>query len=126
MRVDLAGNVDFVLDRHRHPQQRPILPRLDPRLSLLSFQQRLLSKDLPKRVQLRIKPSDPVQAQLNKLLRRNLPRPNHLRLPGSPGKGDVVSTHVEILCLARSRLWIAAALKAEVRNQLVEPAGEPP
>jgi hypothetical protein len=95
--VDLAGDVDFVLDRDRHPQQRPLVPGSHPRLGLLSFQQRLLGENLAKRVQLGIKPSDPVKAELDQLGRRHLPTPNHLRLPHRTSKSNLISTHRRIL-----------------------------
>ncbi len=66
---DVAGHVDAVLDRDRHAEQRPLLPRLQPRLGLLGFEQRLLGEDDAKGVQLRIEARDPVQAELHQLAR---------------------------------------------------------
>ena len=43
--VDLPGDVDFVLDRDRHAEQRPLLPGPPPRLGLLGLQHRLLGED---------------------------------------------------------------------------------
>ena len=59
----LAGKVDFVLDRDRHAEQRPLLARLQPRLGLLGLEQRPLGEDDAERVQLRIEPLDPVEAE---------------------------------------------------------------
>ena len=61
VRVDLAGDVDFVLDRDRHSQQRPLLAGLQPRLGLLGLEQRPLGEDLAERVQLRVESLDPLQ-----------------------------------------------------------------
>ena len=44
VRGHLAGEVDFVLDRDRHPEQRPLLARLQPRLGLLGLEQRPLGE----------------------------------------------------------------------------------
>ena len=91
VRVDLAGDVDFVLDRDRHPEQRPVVPGAPPRLGLLGFQHRFVGEDLPERVQLRIEPVDPFQRLPDQLGRTDLPGAHHLRLPSKPHERDLIS-----------------------------------
>jgi hypothetical protein len=62
VQIDLAGDVDFVLDRDRHPEQRPLLAGTQARLRLLGFQQSALGEDGPEGVQLGVEASDPVEA----------------------------------------------------------------
>ena len=90
VRVDLAGDVDLVLDRDRHPEQGPLLAGLQPCFGLLGFEQRLLGEHLAKCVQLRVEAGDSVEAQLDQLGRGDLPRPQHLRLPRRAGEGDIL------------------------------------
>ena len=90
MQVDLAGDVDFVLDRDRHPEQRAIVAGAPPRLGLLGLQHRLVREDLAERVQLRVEPVDPLQRLPDQLGRTDLPGTHHLRLPGKPHEREIV------------------------------------
>ena len=90
MGVDLAGDVEFVLDRDRHPQQRPLLAAPQPRLGLLGFEQRPLGEDGAEGDQLRVEPLDPLQAEPHQLARRDLAGAHQLRLPSRPGKRQLL------------------------------------
>ena len=88
MHGHLAGDVDFVLDRDRHAEQRPLLAGLQPRLGLLGFEQRPLGEDLAEGVQVRVVALDPDQVHVDELGRRDLARADHLRLARGAREGD--------------------------------------
>ena len=63
----LSGQVVTVLERDRHPEQRPLVAGPQPRLGLLGLGQRPLGEHDAEGVQLRIEPLDAVEMQLNQL-----------------------------------------------------------
>jgi len=99
VQVDLAGDVDFVLDRDRHAEQRPVVPGAPPRLGLLGFQHRLVGENLAEGVQLRIEAIDPFQRLADQLGRADFAGTHHLGLPGKPQEREIISPlrHAAIL-----------------------------
>jgi hypothetical protein len=91
VQVDLAGDVDFVLDRDRHAEQRPFVAGAPPRLRLLGFEHRLGVEDLAEGVQLGVEPIDPLERLPHELRGTDLPFADHLRLPRHPRERNVIS-----------------------------------
>ena len=94
---DLAADVDLVLDRDRHPEQRPVVSRAHARIRLRRLQQRALLVDRGEGVQLGIEPRDPGERELDELLSRRVAAPDELGLPGHAHERDVVVEHRPIL-----------------------------
>ena len=70
-RRHLAGDVEFVLDRDRHAQQRALaVPRAAPSVGLVGFQSRPLREHDPEGVQLGVVALDPLQVDVHQLARR--------------------------------------------------------
>jgi hypothetical protein len=87
----LAGKVDRVLDRERHPEQRPLLAGREPRLGLLRLGQRPLGEHDPEGVQLRVEPLDPLEMELDELARGDLAAADQLGLAHGAREGDLLA-----------------------------------
>ena len=76
----LPGDVEAVLDRDRHPQQRTVVA-LDPAgVGLVGLGQGALGHDDPERVEIRVVLLDAPEVELGQLARGDLARPEHLGL----------------------------------------------
>jgi len=64
---DLAGNVDVVLDRYRHAQQRALAAGAATRVGLVGLQAHALGEDHAKGVQLSVEPGDPIEVDVDEL-----------------------------------------------------------
>ncbi len=138
MRAQLAGQVDFVLERDRHPQERPLLPSLQSRLGLLRLEQRPLGEHDAERVERRVEALDPIEVKPHQLGRRDLPGPYHLGLPRRPREGDLLigpsalSRHRRILNrrpgsgLGGLGLGGAGAVEVKVGQDPLQPGRHPP
>jgi hypothetical protein len=90
---DLAGHVLGVLDRDRHPEQRPVVAGPPPGVGLLGVGQRALVGHRAERVQLGIVALDPLEVELDELARGDVTPADQVRLPGGPGEGELVAVH---------------------------------
>ena len=109
MRVHLAGDVDFVLDRDRHAEQRPLLAGLQPRLGLLGFEQRPLGEDLAEGVQLRVEALDPLQAACRtSSVGETSPARTISACFAGAGEGDVVVSTPSVRLTATSQILCAS------------------
>ena len=71
-RGHLAGDVDVVLDRDRHAQQRALAAGRAARVGLVGFQQRALGEHDPEGVQQRVVARDALEVELDELARGDL------------------------------------------------------
>ncbi len=78
---DLAGDVDVVLDRDRHAQQRALAAGAAARVGLVGFQPRALGEHDAEGVQPRIQARDPLEVQRRRA-RARTPRRRRSALPG--------------------------------------------
>ena len=112
----VAGDVDVVLDRDRHAEQRPLLAPSQPRLGLLGLEQRFLGEHRAEGVELRVDPLDPLQAEAHQLGRGDLPRPHHLRLLRRSREGEVVSHGAGAIFQVSSGSGSAGAPPSKLRS----------
>ena len=112
---DLACDVDVVLDRDRHAQQRPRLPRPPPGICLIGLQARALREYDPERVQERVKALDAREVEVEQLPCGELAGGDQLRLAGDPGVSELGGIH------RRANLRQNAARTAAGQPPLPEP-----
>ncbi len=90
---DLAGDVDVVLDRDRHAEQRPHVARAAAAVRLVGGGERLLAEHDAERVQQRVEPGDPRQEELHQFARGDLAGGDQVGVAGEAGEGEVVAVH---------------------------------
>ena len=90
-RRQLAGDVDVVLDRDRHAQQRArVAAGAAARVGLVGFQPRALGEHDAERVQRAASSArDPLEVQLDELARGDLAGGDQLGLAGDSGVGEI-------------------------------------
>ena len=108
VRGDLAGNVDVVLDRDRHAQQRTPLSVLEALQCCVSLLECAFGAHGDERAQRRVQPLDPRQVELRQLARCHLTCLEQLAQPGDAGER-------EILVGARARAGLVLACGARHR-----------
>ncbi len=90
-RRHLAGDVDVVLDRNGHTEQRAGPPRVQPCLRLIGLGERALGQHDAKSVELWIEPLDPRQVALDQLARAQLAGAQARSLSGDARERQLVS-----------------------------------
>ncbi len=93
-RAHLPGDVEFVLDRDRHAQQRAIaVPRSAPGIGLVGLHPRALVEHHPESVYFPIQTLNPLQIDVHQLMGAQLTGGDQLRLSGDPCVGEVGCVH---------------------------------
>ena len=87
----LAGHVDVVLDRDRHPEQRQPLAGGEAPVRGVGLGERGLRAQAAEGVERGLGRLDPRQRRLDQLDRAHLAGGQQLRLAAEPGEGDVVA-----------------------------------
>ena len=90
---DLARNVDLVLDRHRHPEQRLAIAACSALVHAIGVGERSSGEDRAERVQFAVESLDPSKCQFEQLARGRLATPHELGLSGHTVERRVVFEH---------------------------------
>jgi hypothetical protein len=131
VRGDLAGNVDVVLDRDRHAQQRTPLPVLEALQRCISLLECAFGANRDERAQRRVQPLDPCQVELGQLARRYLACPEQLAQARDAGEREILvgaraRAGLILICGACHRILLGHLTEATISTARLARMGRTP